>query len=345
MATVSDPLFLDDPRHHDANRVGVLSDSQRKWLGTRWFRSLKLAGSALLMAPAFGLLVTVWGMELAKGAALGLWWIFISATALGMGVVLGTLGRRSWQITRDLRKGEVSTTWGRLCRRGERWAVELDHPRGKWVSWPHSGGGGWIEPPPPGRYRVAYVPTCQWVVALDGEVARGMRPTAEITEASDRALGIDRHERAYLRRGQLGPRSRRRLLVLALARVAAVVAVVVWLMLDWRRLTTEPMWLVLVLLASGSVLLYAASRIRGLMEDRREGGVLQVVGQLRRTYRGPSLLLWRAERRIVVDNDPPHSFGVEARLFSALVSHLEYRVYFTPRSRTVVGIEPVDDYV
>src|SRR5690606_36837023 len=142
-----------------------------------------------------------------------------------------------------------------------------------------------------------------------------------------------------LRRGQLGPRSRRRLLLMALAWLGAGAAVVMWLALDWERLATEPMWLVLVLLASGSVLVYAAVRIQGLLEDRREGGVLQVVGQLRRTFRAPSLLHWRAERSLVVGDDPPQVFGVETNLFAALVSQVEYRLFVTPRARAVVGVE------
>src|SRR5687768_16195396 len=52
-----------------------------------------------------------------------------------------------------------------------------------------------------------------------------------------------------------------------------------------------------------------------------KGGVLQVVGDLERVYRGPSLLIWRPERRVVVRGD---SFSVDAGLFGALVSKLEY---------------------
>jgi hypothetical protein len=197
-------------------------------------------------------------------------------------------------------------------------------------------------PPPPGRYRVFWLPRARFVIALDGALTTGMRSVAPVKAALRRCFRLDDAGVAALRSGDLGRAGRHRLAAMIALRAAGLVAVLGVLAVDATRRWQEPMWMLVVLLACGTAVVYLALRIRRLALDHREGGVLRSTGEIH-TDLGPGRARWGGSRRMWVDSQPRLAVWLPEVAARVLVTHVAYAVYHTPRARAVVGIEPIDD--
>jgi hypothetical protein len=312
-----------------ANRRGVITQEQRRAaLGLNW----SSVGVAVIVALVAGALLVPLAMaamaEFMRGA------VAIGALVVALPVVAFTgLMVLRWHLVRqDLAAGQMSSAEGEVRWRRHRYAAEFpDRPR--WVSNTVTGLA-------PGAYRFYYLPRSGYV--LSAEALPGMRLEGEesaLNETLQRVIGFRRADLEANREGRLGAGQAGRMLATAVALGVVTLAVVGMLAVAVWGITTDadasPAGLAVGLmgLVAGALLGWTTLRLALDAGGRR---VEVANGIATRSFRAAG----RSTRYYYhIDGQ---RFDVSYRGYQALVPGRAYRLYYTPRSMRVVGIEAIE---
>lgn len=355
------------------NREGRLSPAQdaavREWLSrpvrfssqelvrddsppVRQERALALAGALLLVAG-----VTAWiaGVPIRSLAVACLGLVF-GGTFLGLGVALVVaIGRFVWRLSRpdpdraeraalaaDLYTGAVEILVGRIefggtgyvCRAGER-----TFPMFPW----------WVAklPMTPGDYRLYVLPTSGIVIGFEPvagsplahpdfgtEAGLARFDEAALRHALMAAHQLDEGALAVNRLGRLAPRQLRGAVLDKVIASFGVcwIPLVFWSFVgivpsDSRLVFGIVVGVITALFSAAIAWLFVA-----LALDARGGVVIAVEGRVERKARGSDEGLYQIGNL---------SFHVTRQALMALIPELHYRLWYTPHTKVLVGIEPV----
>jgi hypothetical protein len=239
---------------------------------------------------------------------------------------------------RDANAGTVERAEGAVRWSGVRYVAEVGSVRLAYVR--PAVSAGVVEGPAPGAYHVYFTPRSRVVVAVEPVSAATPVPTDSLQRVLERVFSCPTQVLTQCRAGRLERRSRRRLVWMIATRALGIGLLASWVASDWSRLRVEAAWLAVVVIACAFAAFHLASQIVALWSDLRDGAVLSVEGRLHKRYRAPRISALRPEYQVLVGLESM-PWRVDRRGFMALIDGLDYRIFFTPRGRVVVGIEPL----
>jgi YD repeat-containing protein len=318
-----------EPEGVAANRRGLITDEQRRaalelnWSSVGVAVVVALVAGALLLPLATALMAEVMRGAVAVGALV---------VALPVVALAGLMVWRWHLVRRDLATGEISSAEGEVRWRRHRYAAEFpDRPR--WASNTVTGLA-------PGAYRFYYLPRSGQV--LSAEALPAMRLADEVSPL-DQALrqvhGFGAGDLEANREGRLGARQAGRMLLAAgglgvvTAVVAGAVALSVWGIAREAAGSLAGLAVGFLGLVAAGLLGWTTLR---LALDAASGRVEEAEGRVTRSFQAAGRSMryyYHIEGR---------RLDVSYREYQALVPGRAYRVYYTPRSRRVVGVEATD---
>jgi hypothetical protein len=331
---------LTDPDVIAANQRGEITPEQRARLSSLRLDSLILPVIVLIIGLAFCIfgiaaLVTLWPYLASEPAFV---WIFFTLMSLVgsvasvlalLYIVRLILARREW-LTERIEQAEGQITWS-----GQNYIAEVEGRRLK-----PAGRLNLL----PGNYQLFYLPRAGWLLSAE-RLAAGEQQTSPdlrniLAHANDSSLEaiVDN------RRGRLADDQVRPLLRLMLRHSLESLALIGIALIFAMRFVSEKYELVnpvivrITLGAIGALALYALLRVVRIIADIRARQVIAVEGLVQKTFRMTRrwpVRTWYYYQINVL------KFEVSRRSYNALIAGLAYRLYYVPRSKTMVGIEPL----
>ena len=242
--------------------------------------------------------------------------------------------RRSVQA--DLAAGQVQQAEGEILWHGSNYRLQFVGQQ-RWSSYLNNYSGV-----RPGPYRFYFLPRSGVVLLI--EPLPGGNQTDILSNPLWQALGFQRDDLDYNRKGQMSPRQRRVVmaqslgrLVLALALSALLVAIVA---INWPRVSAGPaagriiLGLIIIDAPSCAAVVYLCRRAYFLARDAASGRVQPQVG-VAQLHSSVGYL-----RRLRLDVQGKRLIVTEP-VWNALVNKQEYDFYLAPLSGRVLAIEPV----
>lgn len=346
-----------DPSHSpdiSTNRAGELTESQKKSLRSRLLP--RFVGSALGFLFIVPFLFCFGGpilFSISSEEDLIFALVFVGFFILVFGVVVTALAVSSWRpglALLDLMGNRVETVDGRLSWRGRGWRGDTD-----------SGDVHLLpgDEQMPGAYRFYFLPRSRYIVSHEVLRFRGQDsdPLAEVRRALGSVFDFVDEDLAENRAGRLSPRQQTRqfwgnirtaiflspFLLMALGfGLGLPIGLVVYPMLTNRRMD-EDAWIG-ALCGGGIGLLFLvilAWVIISPFLDLWRGEITSIEGEVEeRAITTGSGKNRRTNYYYIVNGQ---RFDVGQQGHQALIQGRRYRLYYYPRSKRVVSVEPIAD--
>lgn len=284
------------------------------------------------------------GLVIAVGIALALVWVVPRMV---------TSVRTLWLLRRDLAAGQVSQADGRVL-----WTGRMYEPEATGLGAPRRLRFALVNRSvllPPGSYRFYHLPASGMVLsaeALVGGAGETLPPLARLgnepaAPADLRSVLAAVHGHSTLafernRLGQLDPAQAARLRRPAI-REGVIGAACIGL--PWLLVFAFDLHAAIIYLICGLLNLIGAWCLHGAWQylaDARAGRVDMEEGEVTTPLASQSSRGLREENFEICYVVNGRRFKVSPQAYWALVEGLRYRVYFTPRTATLVGIEPIE---
>ena len=231
----------------------------------------------------------------------------------------------------DIKNGQVEFVMGKIVWMGRRYKVISNTHKLQSLRF-----GGAL--PPSGDYRFYFLPGSGLVVMAEelGTISAS-QPKDLLLDALARAIRFSMEDLEANRMGSLSSRQENWLfgnafLIGALFLLCGVI-ILLAVRFIWRD---ELFYMFIGIGAVGLVAMFVVGwNIARVVLDMWDGKVNQVEGQVfRHTYRSRNSRYFFYK----IDN---LKFNVSQSAYNALIEGMDYRVYFTPRSKRLMAIEPI----
>lgn len=326
---------LTDPDAILANERGALTDIQRDLLRltsglTFWYA----LGSAVVIVGIVAFALSKQGASLPSNAphVPAYFWIVLG---IAIGLPLAYLGWqivRSSRITQELASGTIPSEEGRVEWTGWRYRVVASTSGLRSIYGPLNAM--------PGRYRCYLLPGSRYLLSAD-PLETPHEYHAALTDVLGRVHGFSRDDLAVNREGRIAPAQMARLRshaiqtgLLAIVFLAVFVGgfVLAYILRSaWYAVATAG-WAVVLALVLPTMVRYC---INWLRERNDTIATMQGSGEKGFTY----TVSGRSTVKYYLINGT--RFDVGSRAYDALVEGEQYRVYYTPLTKTIVSIEAI----
>jgi len=331
---------LTDPDVIVANQRGEMTPEQRARLSSLRLDSLILPVIVLIIGLAFCIfgiaaLVTLWPY-LASGPAFV--WIFFTLMSLVgsvasvlalLYIVRLILARREW-LTEQIEHAEGQITWG-----GQNYITEVEGRRLK--------PAGRLNLPP-GNYQLFYLPRAGWLLSAERLAAGEQQTSPDLRNILAHANGSSLEAIVDNRRGRLADDQVRPLLhLVARCFLESLILIGIAAIFAFTFLTRHDLNMVVVRITLGAIIalsLFSLWRVVRIIVDILRKQVVVTEGLVRKTFSEHLNRMWQKHRTYYYQINNL-KFEVSRRSYNALVTGLAYRLYYVPRSKTMVGIEPL----
>lgn len=341
-----------DPAHVAPNQRGELTPAQRVYVGTlTGFTAAMLVVKASAGVVALGIGVVITLVMLVTRAPAVSYVVAAIFVAIGTALLWTSVRPllRANQTRQDLNDGRVEQARGEVVWRYGRYVVQAG---GRRLGYEAARGN--LEP---GAYTFYYLPRSGWVVGA--EPADGWAGSSEPADLGStrqvesaafdlRSVLAQANDFSLLaleanRSGRLGEGQGDRIILTSVGTLLGGVAFAVLgaligvLVASQQRSpggdSLAPWIVVAAFVLTGLFLLYRAAR---LIADATGGRVEMTEGVGRRSR-------WRSKRSVTYHYHVDKlSFTVSRAAHDALLEDRVYRFYYTPRTKTLVAVEPVE---
>jgi hypothetical protein len=331
---------LTDPDVIAANRMGEITPEQHARLGSLRLDSLILPVIVLIIGLAFCIfgiaaLVTLWPYLASEPAFV---WIFFTLMILVGSVasvfallytVRRILARHEW-LTERIEQAESQITWS-----GQNYIAEVEGRRLK-----PAGRLNLL----PGNYRFFYLPRAGWLLSAERLATGEQQTLPDLRNILAHANGSSLEAIADNRRGRLADAQVRPLLhLVARCFLESLILIGIAAIFASTFPGSHGPSTVIILVTSGTIgtlSLYSLLRAIRIIADIWTKQIAVTEGLVRKTFREHMSRTWRKHRTYYyqVNN---LKFEVSQRGYNVLIVGLPYRLYYAPRSKRMVGIEPL----
>jgi hypothetical protein len=317
-----------------ANRQGMMTQAQRSSISIM----LALEGCLVLGVGLVGLIlgriVWVWRQVLP-------WQISVTLAVLA---ALLLLGISVWRLARllsswlDLSAGQVEQAEGQIIWMGKSYGAQIQGRRLRFIYG--------IRIPPPDDYSFFYLPRSGWILSIDRlALSTGARTDLYLLDALAHAINFSVESLKANRAGRLTKDQAWQLLVpmwgyvLAdLLMIGIAIAFTGYVLL--HDLKSIALIIPIVFALAVMVGLYSWKDVTTIIPDISEGHVLVMEGPVYK--RKVSTSGSRTRRTDYFYEINGRRFEVSPQAYKALFAGRSYRLYYTPRSKSIVSIEPLD---
>ena len=308
-----------------ANQRGRLTALQQSYFDPRKRRSLRVAEWILLVIL---LGVAVFSIELWVSFTPAPWYVLaiIELVLLGLNIILALLLVEEYQLVSDMKNNRIAQSEGAVIWKRSRYVMQVSKGRLKLLK----GELNLL----PGDYRFCYLDRSRMMLSAERLNRFDQQQTKEqlmkILSAavpfSDEAFACNQHR--HLHRSQfvhLGMDLIGRAILLLLVAALTIYAI---------QRTPSVGLLILGALWAGYIVWRLAPPSLDLLKDMRAQTVCQIYGVANKTH------LYTGERRYDYVWVGDAAFRPTEQGYRAIVADIPYRAYYTPRSRTLLSIEP-----
>lgn len=330
--------LIDEPTQQniEANRHGALTSKQRTALEgvaeSRWTPvvlfgvcALAIVGAVIFMFWKSGGIATV----LSPPA-------LFAIGSVAVGVIIIVLRNTGDDVMfifpcDEIENGRVDSVVGKVIWTGKRYRMvsdsrKLHTPLARRIL------------PPPGDYRFYCLPDSGWVLMAE-ELVTSSQPRDLALDALGRANHFSDEELETNRQGWLSGSQELRLIGAGLVQAVFALICILFIAILFQRQPVErdPILFVLLIAAAALVFLQNGWKVLKIFWDVSDGKVVHVDGRVtRHVYHARQMRYYAYQVNAI-------KFYVSNSAYNALIEGLEHRVYFTPRSKRLVAIEPLKD--
>ena len=333
---------MEDPSRHTipdsdgvaANQQSRVTQAQRVSIGIM----LALDGGLVLGVGLVGLIVGrivwVWRQVLP-------WQISMAIAVLAALLLLGIL---VWRLARllsgwlDLSAGRVEQAEGQIVWMGKSYGAQIQGRRLRFIYG--------IRIPPPDDYSFFYLPRSGWILSIDRlALSTGAQTDLYLLDALAHAIDFSAESLKANRAGQLTKDQAWQLLIpmlgaclAGLLTIGIAIALIGYVLL--HGLKSIALMIPIVFALAVMVSIYSWNDVTTIIPDVSEGRVLAMEGPVYKIKVSTSGIRTRRTDYFYEING--RRFEVSPQAYKALFAGRSYRLYYTPYSKSIVSIEPLD---
>ena len=322
------------PQNLEANRRGRLTAEQQSTLErvARNQRTLFAFWGVMILAVVGFMVFFLWQVEGEDGSLSPISFALIGIVALGVILLLVVLsgGDIIFVFPRDdIQNGQVDSVVGRVIWIGNRYRMVSDIRKLRFLTYGRA-------LPPPGDYRF-YVLARSGLVIMAETLTLVSQPGDLLLEALARANRFTIHDLETNRTGALSSRQELRLSAALLVWVVLILFSMVGILLavQGRFFGKAPTTYILMSVVFVFLLLRVGWSAMKLLADLWMGTTAQTEGTVTRHVHHAR------NTRYYTYQVNGLKFHVPLAAYNALLEGRSYRVYFAPRSKRLVAIEPI----